>query len=51
MNIILDKQGDKLPVTQEILKIVSGDLDNRFQLMIQLLNKLGDKIIITEEVF
>ncbi|KAK4173538.1 ankyrin domain protein, partial [Triangularia setosa] len=48
--LLLDRRGDKIPVTEEVLKAAAGNWWNGRELMALLLDRRGDHIPITEEV-
>ncbi|CAJ2507138.1 Uu.00g083240.m01.CDS01 [Anthostomella pinea] len=49
MALLLDRRGDKLPVTEEVVKAAAGNWNGK-QVMTLLFDQRGDEVPVTEEV-
>jgi ankyrin repeat protein len=50
MALLLDRRGDKITVTEEVVKAAAGNIRKGKKLMALLLDRRGDEILVTEEV-
>ena len=50
MTLLLDRRGDDIPITEEVVKAAAGNQESGNKVMTLLLDRRGDDIPITEEV-